>query len=552
MGCKSPKVLTTPKIYFEDRQELQESINPIKPEEFKSNIKLEFSLENIDKNHNYQINAKFQGQTPFLTEIILGQSEKIIFNKCFICSYFFEKKQLLDVSLLKDGTQYGLLNLTLGNIVGSLRSIYKGLFNNKIRINIAAEEIKEDNSSLCCKLSAKYAASNSNFYNPEDRISYVITSGYNKKIYESESISPSGNFGDIKIPLYLLKNGFVISFLDCNQESLSYKNENIQQFCLPTNNEYLGVINGNKKINIINNSFIYKKPSFLDYIKNGVRIKLSIGIDYTESNLVPTDPNSLHYLGQNMMNDYEQAILACGMICAYYDYNQQFPVYGYGAFINSRPPANMCFNINFKDNPEIYTIDNVLKEYRNSFKFIKLAGPTNFSPLIQNVVNKIKRENNPIQYHILLILTDGIINDLQQTIDVLVEGSFLPLSVIIIGIGNDDFHEMVILDGDVNPITSSQGIVRKRDLVQFVPFNKFKNNPTKLAEEVLEEVPRQVIEYYTMKNIEPNNLPGNQNPILSNNGPIVNNINETMNINGINQNQSKTDYINLNIFNNKF
>ena len=547
MGCKSPKVLTTPKIYFEDRKELQESISPIKPVELKSNIKLEFSLENIDKNHNYQIIAKFQGQTPFFTEIILGQSEKITFNKSFICSYFFEKKQLIDVSLIKDGTQYGSLNLTLGNIVGSIRSIYKGSFNNKIRVNISSEEIGEDNFTLCCKLSAIYSSSGCSFYNPEDKISYIITSNYNKTIYESESISSSGQFKDIKIPLYLLKNGFVISFLDCFQESLSYKNENPQQFCQTSNNEYIGIINGNKKINIINNSYIYKNPSFLDFIKNGVRIKLSIGIDYTESNLVPSDPNSLHYLGENM-NDYEQAIQACGMICAYYDYNQQFPVYGFGAFINGRPQANMCFNINFKDNPEIYTINNVLNEYRNSFNFIRLAGPTNFSPLIQNVVDKIKRENNPIQYHILLILTDGIINDLQQTIDILVEGSFLPLSVIIIGIGEDDFHEMVVLDGDKDPITSSKGVVRKRDLVQFVKFNKFKNNPTKLAEEVLEEVPKQVIEYYAMKNIDPNSLADKLNPYIYTKEQSINQTN--INSNGINQKQS--EYINLNIHKNTF
>ena len=547
MGCKSPKVLTTPKIYFEDRKELQESISPIKPVELKSNIKLEFSLENIDKNHNYQIIAKFQGQTPFFTEIILGQSEKITFNKSFICSYFFEKKQLIDVSLIKDGTQYGSLNLTLGNIVGSIRSIYKGSFNNKIRVNIASEEIGEDNFTLCCKLSAINVSSGGSFYNPEDKISYIITSNYNKTIYESESISSSGQFRDIKIPLYLLKNGFVISFLDCFQESVSYKNESPQQFCQTSNNEYIGIINGNKKINIINNSYIYKNPSFLDFIKNGVRIKLSIGIDYTESNLVPSDPNSLHYLGENM-NDYEQAIQSCGMICAYYDYNQQFPVYGFGAFINGRPQANMCFNINFKDNPEVYTINNVLNEYRNSFNFIRLAGPTNFSPLIQNVVDKIKRENNPIQYHILLILTDGIINDLQQTIDILVEGSFLPLSVIIIGIGEDDFHEMVVLDGDKNPFTSSKGVVRKRDLVQFVKFNKFKNNPTKLAEEVLEEVPKQLIEYYAMKNIDPNSLADKLNPYIYTKEQSINQTN--INSNGINQKQS--EYINLNIHKNKF
>ena len=39
------------------------------------------------------------------------------------------------------------------------------------------------------------------------------------------------------------------------------------------------------------------------------------------------------------------------------------------------------------------------------------------------------------EYHILLILTDGIINDMRQSIDALVGASKLPLSVIIVGIG---------------------------------------------------------------------------------------------------------------------
>ena len=41
-----------------------------------------------------------------------------------------------------------------------------------------------------------------------------------------------------------------------------------------------------------------------------------------------------------------------------------------------------------------------------------------------------------------MILTDGVIDDLQDTIDLLVEASYLPLSVIIIGIGNKDFSNM--------------------------------------------------------------------------------------------------------------
>lgn len=54
----------------------------------------------------------------------------------------------------------------------------------------------------------------------------------------------------------------------------------------------------------------------------------------------------------------------------------------------------------------------------------------------------------------LLILTDGVINDLQRTIDQIVRGSDLPLSVIIVGVGSADFDQMETLDGDVNPLFS--------------------------------------------------------------------------------------------------
>ena len=65
---------------------------------------------------------------------------------------------------------------------------------------------------------------------------------------------------------------------------------------------------------------------------------------------------------------------------------------------------------------------------------------------------------------------------------------------------------MIQLDGDDVPLVSSQGVKRMRDLVQFVPFNKYKHNPKELAAQVLEEIPTQIMEYYTMNNIYPENL----------------------------------------------
>lgn len=57
----------------------------------------------------------------------------------------------------------------------------------------------------------------------------------------------------------------------------------------------------------------------------------------------------------------------------------------------------------------------------------------------------------------MLILTDGEIHDMAQTIDSLVYASGLPLSVIIVGIGNADFGNMERLDGDAVGLVSSQG-----------------------------------------------------------------------------------------------
>ena len=95
------------------------------------------------------------------------------------------------------------------------------------------------------------------------------------------------------------------------------------------------------------------------------------------------------------------------------------------------------------------------------------------------------------KYNILLIITDGIINDMQKTIDQIVRGSTLPLSIIIVGVGNDDFESMDILDADDVPLYSTKYKKNmESDIVQFVPFREFRNNPTQLAKETLEEVPR--------------------------------------------------------------
>lgn len=93
-------------------------------------------------------------------------------------------------------------------------------------------------------------------------------------------------------------------------------------------------------------------------------------------------------------------------------------------------------------------------------------------------------------YHIMLILTDGCIHDMAQTKDLIVFASILPMSIIIVGVGDADFSAMEELDGDQKRITNSQGQPAMRDIVQFVKMNDYKHKDiSALSEAVLKEVP---------------------------------------------------------------
>ena len=105
----------------------------------------------------------------------------------------------------------------------------------------------------------------------------------------------------------------------------------------------------------------------------------------------------------------------------------------------------------------------------------------------------------------MLIITDGIISDLQKTIDAIVYGSRLPMSIIIVGVGNADFSRMDVLDADDDPLYSERFHRHMAaDVVQFVPFSRYRNNPMALAKETLQEVPGQMLEYFRKHRIEPN------------------------------------------------
>ena len=204
---------------------------------------------------------------------------------------------------------------------------------------------------------------------------------------------------------------------------------------------------------------VERKHSFLEYVFGGCQVDLSFAIDFTLSNGDPRQSDSLHYFDPNR-NQYLHAIKSVGNILQFYNTDKQINLYGFGGAI---PPytnrASHCFALNGDIfDPRVNGIQEVVNCYQRALTNCKLYGPTNFAEIINEVNLNISSE--PVtqmnqKFHILVIITDGVISDMNKTIDEIVRGSELPLAIIIIGVGDADFESMETLDGDDEALYSS-------------------------------------------------------------------------------------------------
>lgn len=250
---------------------------------------------------------------------------------------------------------------------------------------------------------------------------------------------------------------------------------------------------------MLQNRSIVEETTFLDYVIGGCEISLMVGIDFTASNGDPMQPGTLHYWDALEPNEYELAIRSAGDILAEYDTDQLIPAFGFGAKL---PPDynTPCHKFPLKEGPDnnCRGIDEVLHAYRHVLFNARLAGPTVFAEVVREAATHAAAgaSRNEQSYTILLLVTDGVINDVDNTLREIARASAQPLSIVIIGVGGADFSDMVYLDGDDEN--------RERDIVQFVSYRQYCDQPEVLQSKVLEEIPRQFLEYFRWKGIKPN------------------------------------------------
>ena len=388
------------KLLFENKETFSEKLNSNNKEQ----ITLSFSLKNCQKDIYYKISIinndnLFENFYLFETEEIECKEDnsEISFSKKLNCNYYFNKRQILIINIIKSisfsspllSKKYERITV-FSSLVGSPNSIYE----RTIRKNAP------DSERLIIKLD-------------------------------------------------------------------KYINNNL-------NNQY----------------YIF------DFFKNGLKISNFISFDFSNGNNkqpISKTNNIIFYILKNISN-----------LISNYTSNHLFYSYGFGGKIKKEDNFKNIFNINENSSP-IKNYDEVMVSYNNIINKIIQDNQIYFSFLIRKVSQEIYKIYEIKFYNILFILTREIIDksDIKDTVDAIIESSYLPLSIIIIGIGENNFNKMNKLFNDI-PNNSSIGMKKMRDNVLFKSLNNdFDNDVEKMIEFILNDVKKQILYFYELIKFTP-------------------------------------------------
>ena len=436
----------------------------------------------------------------------------LLFKKKFRMTYCFQKLQIVKVEIdYNDNIQ--VVNTSLGNILGSkelfveMPFFYKGSTDD-CSVIIRAVVIKDENKNRVITINLITDLSNLpysdyfvviyNWHHPrrKEKVWKSKETPGKEIIFTADMITLQdlclGSYNrKITIEYYGIYCGFVGSVI----KTLGQLKDAMD------NRDKIQILNEDgKEMGYFYVSFsIENRSRFIDLVENGLQIKLSFAIDFTNSNLVYTNPNSLHYIGNHeKLNPYENCLRCFGELISSYDFNHKIALHGFGAIIPSTGDTSHCFPVSLTKDPIANGIEEAIKQYREALPKITLDGPTYLFPVFKENLDMLKDDDDcPTSiYHILVIITDGNNNDIDEMVRQLIKSERYPISVCIIGVGDENFSRMLQMDSRTKPLEDKDGYKSERDMCQFVRYNDFKDRPDKMTEFMLNIIPSQVEAYY--------------------------------------------------------
>ena len=171
---------------------------------------------------------------------------------------------------------------------------------------------------------------------------------------------------------------------------------------------------------------------------------LIIGVDFTKSN---TWTGKTSFQGRCLhdtagpLNPYQHVLSVIGRTLEPFDDDHLIPAFGFGDVYTT---DKSCFPF-YPDRP-CQGLQEVVDRYREIAPGIELSGPTSFAPIIDKAIEIVREARS---YHILLIVADGQVTSESETIAAIVRASAVPLSIVLVGVGDGPWDMMRQFDDEL-------------------------------------------------------------------------------------------------------
>ena len=504
-------------IIKEEKQNTSKDVDNFEDdEECTCNLKLEICLKKVISFKKFYVELyeykncnKTEKKKISQTDIKSATDQIIKFETDLIIPFYFSQIQPLEFIIKNEKNEKSIsIENTLGEIVGSLRQVYKK--------NIEGDMIFEVKASLNDELNRECEFNveiSGDFIGMKTRYKIISLGNQyepiNKLVYESEIMnnSPKMVFKPMAIPLSELSqddaledNMIEISFIDMNHsDELAKFNGSIAQLF---ENDIDLDLKLNRKAKII-----CKKKNFfslLDYLESDMHLNTTLAIDFSE-----TSGTNTHHLVkdettfENLMNNFINLLEP-------YNEDEYFYIYGYGFQLknDSKEVQNMFPITQDIDRPSVAkkNINSTYCRFLEDIKFSKIK--TNLDLIIKQFNEKIKEDIDDYdirEYNVLLLFANNDINNEKEFYNEIILSSDLPISLVIIGLGKGPFTKLENVEKNFWNITDNSGNKAKRKNIKFISFNNLGKNYQRTVKNSLVDIPDQMTEYLILKNIKPSN-----------------------------------------------
>ena len=242
------------------------------------------------------------------------------------------------------------------------------------------------------------------------------------------------------------------------------------------------------------------KPSPLDFLTTKDTFSFTLGIDFSEYNKRPHNKKNLHEVDKRGSSSYLKALEEVAKIIWGQDTDGKIPCFGFGGrpsfpeFTHDQTHQLIPLSGN-KHKMSIISPTLLIESYLKAIEYIEPTKPASINELIKIVKEWAIRDSKNNAYQVLIILTAGHLDNVKGSIDMLVDMSSLPVSIVLVGIGDNDFSTLEKLDGDKKWLRNSKKKLTNRDIVNFVDFEESCGNTEKFGKKLLEEFPEQFMSY---------------------------------------------------------